>query len=144
MQNNGFRDSEHVILPPRVLFHGSSKVLNILEPNVSDGGANENREDALIYATDHPEYAIFLSIIDIQETGRAGVSFGKDDAIDIHVNKEFMDGPSRFVEGYLHVLDATGFTQQENHEFTIGGFLKPLFCIQVQKDDLHTKIAIKP
>ena len=114
-----------------------------LKPAVSDGGSSENRKSALIYATDHPDYAIFLAIINLKDGGRARVRFDEDTKlIKLSINIQFVNGQSQIKPGYIHVLDGQYFTKQSNQEFTSEMELKPLLWIPVEASDLGAEILV--
>ena len=131
-------------IPPNFLLHGSLDICEKLEPNISDGGINNNKQLRLIYATDNPDYAIFLAIIELKDSGRASVSFDESNKyIKLAVNLQFVNGQSQIKQGYVHILDRKGFTKQENREFTNDKVIEPLFAVPVEPEDLQSGITIK-
>lgn len=129
-------------LPDSLVFHGSPKEIESFRTNVSLGGANENKEDALIYASSEPDYAIFLALLDIQKGGSASVTCGNGE-VKKSVTVGFVNGESKINEGYLYILDGKDFIAHDNAELTSGALdLKPIFHIGVTVTDLESSIVI--
>lgn len=137
-----FEDQTGIVLPEQVLFHGSKEICSSLELHISEGGENESKHGPLIYATDEPEYGIFLAILDIKD-GMAGVYFDDNDQIRLWIDTDFQNGASGFSRGVLHIVDGMGFKQEPNHEFTIDEKVTPLFCVEVCKEDLVSEIDLR-
>ncbi len=128
--------------PKNILFHGSPKLLKGVIPNISNGGMNKNKKQDLVYATDNPEYAIFLAIINLKDKGIASVTF-TGQRINLSVDINFIDGASKIGDGYVYVFSRDSFLKQNNHEFTTTKTIKPLFYINVKPEDLISPIKIK-
>lgn len=132
----------NIPLPSKILLHGSPQLIQELSPHISDGGSNENKGEELIYATSDFNYAVFLAVIDLKDSGRASVISDEKETF-LNINKQFVNGGSQIVRGYLHVLDGTAFSEHNNHEFTSGKAVKPVCAIEVGIEDLEYTIAIR-
>ena len=151
ISNNGYEkfssyiSNNGISLPPKtsasILFHGSPFRLEELNSAISLGGQNENKDQALVYASDDPNYAIFLAILDIQ-SGSASVHT-ENRKIKLSVDKEFMDGESKFIDGYLYVVDGQNFQSVGNHEHTCSTKVTILFAVKVTRQDLTEPIQTK-
>lgn len=122
-----------------------SELVNIGSENFKDflnskGGPNANRNEPLIYASDDPDYAIFLGIIKLRD-GWASTSYrnGKKDFV---VSIYFVNGESEISDGYVYVLDAESFIEDSLHHFTSPKGQSPLLVIPVKPADLQTKIRV--
>jgi hypothetical protein len=132
------------LLPPAidgVLFHGSSSVQNILTPKNSIGRGGKREHNAYVYATDDPNYAIFLAILRLRNGG-ASVNANMKNTI-LVVNLDFVNGPSKLKNGYVHILSATGFQKAKNREYRISQKVKILFAVPVTPTDLTVPIYIQ-
>lgn len=139
-----FEQRFSISLPADFLMHGSTSLLEMLETNVSDGGSNANKTESLVYTTDNPDYAIFLAIIDLKDNGRAGVVFDKNNEIpELSINTQFINGESKIIDGYVHILEGSSFVPNANREFTSNVSIKPLCIIPVSAKDLQQKIIVK-
>lgn len=139
---NMFKERFNIVLPESLVFHGSREEIQSFQTNVSLGGGNENKEDALVYASSEPDYAIFLALLDIQEGGSASVTCVTDE-VKKSVTLGFVNGDSKIVEGYVYVLDVKDFTEHDNAEFTSDNSdLKPLFSVKVSITDLESPVIV--
>lgn len=118
---------------PKLLFHGSTMLHNQLEPII---------EEKLVYATDNPNYAIFLAILNIQEEGSASVLVEEGKAL-LSISKGFVNGPSQFVCGYVHAISSQGFKESHNGEFVNKKTVPALFAIEVTAADLTEPVYIQ-
>src|SRR4051812_817948 len=75
----------------RGILHGSQNLFPQFEPRVSKGGPNANKHEPLVYASDDPNYAIFLGIVDLK-AGSAGTGYVNGE-IQCRISKEFVNGP---------------------------------------------------
>jgi len=111
-------NSEKMIVRPKiVLLHGSRNRQRILKPSVSSGGSNKNKNETLIYATNNPNYAIFLAVIDLQESGEASVVV-EDAVAHLSISKGFVNGESRLASGYVHLVEGSSFQKIDTHGLT--------------------------
>lgn len=124
-----------------LLFHGSRQFQNSLVPRVSTGGTNEDRKRERVYATDDPNYAIFLAVIDLREGGSASVE-ATNDHLRLCIDLGFVNGRSRFSKGYVHVVDGALFQKKGNHEFTATAVVPTLFAIEVSPKDLTERVIV--
>lgn len=119
--------------PQKVLFHGTTKKFSVL-----DLGPDEK-----IYATDNPDYAIFLGIIKLDRGGNAGVSMDNEKKTKLWVSDGFVNGASKFVSGYIHVVAMDNFKSCGNFEYTTKTKTPILFSIQVTALDLTVPVLVK-
>ena len=132
----------NIALPDTLVFHGTSEKIENFQTNISLGGANENKEEALVYASNEPDYAIFLGLIELQEGGSASVTC-ENGEVKKSVTVGFVNGDSKRNEGYIYVLDAKDFIAHDNSEFTSDqSDLLPLFSVKVGINDLESPIVI--
>ncbi len=96
-------------LPSDVLFHGSKKLQYILVPNISMGKYGKAKRSAFLYATDDPNYAIFLALLNLENGGASVVATEKESKL--AVDLDFVNGPSKIKHGYVHVLSSQSFTK---------------------------------
>ena len=128
--------------PVSILFHGSQKDPDYLGSSFSINQANTKREESLVYATDNPNYTIFLAIIDLVERGHASVLV-EDGKTSLSVDRGFVNGGSQIKDGYVHVVDGAGFKPSDNDEYVSSQPARILFSIKVRPSDLTEKIWIK-
>jgi len=87
-----------------LLLHGSQQVVDSIKPRVSIEDSNSDKEQLLlVYATDNPNYAIFLAIIEIQEGDSASVLVKEGETL-LSVNKGFIKGFSSCSNGYVYII----------------------------------------
>ena len=133
-------------LPPNsnasVLFHGSKDLRAVLQTNISASNTNASKNELFVYATNNPNYAIFLAIINIQEDGTASVVVKKGKA-KLGINNGFVNGPSCLGDGFVHVIDGSGFKKLENDEYTSRSSKPIMFAFRVKLDDLTEPIIVK-
>lgn len=133
----------NISIPDTIVFHGSSKKIERFQKNISLGGSNENKEEALIYASSEPDYAIFLALLDIQEGGSASV-ICEGGQVNKSITVGFVNGESCIGAGYVYVFDGANFLSQENSELTSSrSDLKPIFHIKVEATDLETSVTVE-
>lgn len=127
----------------KAILHGSGNVVSKFEPKVSRGGPNANREKPLVYATDDPDYAMFLAVTRLREEGMASYGYrnGKPECF---VNLGFINGESGFTRGYVYVLNRDGFNEDVEHNFSSPEHQVPIFAIPVEINDMHTRVIINP
>lgn len=129
--------------PPRgnVLFHGSSTVRQVLQPNTSMGHGGKRERCSYVYATDDPNYAVFLAVLDLRN-GSASVTATARNTV-LVVNLDFVNGPSKLKNGYVHVLAGEGFRKTQNREYRTNRPTNILFAIPVNAADLAIPIYIQ-
>lgn len=127
-------------VPTGVLFHGSQEFLSTLQPNKSVGQNGISEPEDLVYATDDPNYAIFLAVITL-ENGSASVKVEKNGTV-LAVDLDFVNGPSRFEEGYVHVVSGAEFEKTTNTEYVANKDIDVLFSVPVAVNDLTVPIQI--
>ncbi|PIR74760.1 MAG: hypothetical protein COU35_00810, partial [Candidatus Magasanikbacteria bacterium CG10_big_fil_rev_8_21_14_0_10_47_10] len=99
-----------------VLFHGSTKAMTALEPNTSVGQDGRPEQSAFVYATDDPNYAIFLALLNIKENGGASVYAGSY-STKLSISLGFVNGSSKLKDGYVNIIDSSGFKKTKNREY---------------------------
>jgi len=124
-----------------VLFHGSQKLQSTLNPNTSVGRNDELEQSAFVYTTDDPNYAIFLAILNLKN-GSASVNATAKNTT-LVVNLDFVNGPSKFKKGYVHIVARSSFKKVKNREYKVSQQVKVLFTIPVIPADLTTPIYIQ-
>jgi hypothetical protein len=131
-----------VVLPDSLAFHGSPEDIEEFHANVSLGGANANKEEALIYASSEPDYAIFLALLNIQEGGSASVTCESGE-VRKSITVGFVNGESKIGEGYVYVFDGKQFISHDNAELTsnLPG-LQPVFSLKATVADLESPIVV--
>ena len=132
-------------LPPRlplgVLFHGSQEIRSVLMPNISVGRHGETKNRALLYATDDPNYAIFLAILNLRNGGASVKANGKKSMLTIDL--DFVNGPSKIKNGYAHIISGKSFKKTRNKEYVADISVKVLFAVPVTFKDLTAPIRIQ-
>lgn len=96
---------------------------------------------AYIYATDDPNYAIFLAILRLKN-GSASVNATAKNAM-LVVDLDFVNGPSTLENGYVHVVTTDGFKKTRNREHRANRRVNVLFTIPVTPADLTVPIYIQ-
>lgn len=123
-----------------VLFHGSGKVQKILKPNTSIGYGDKQEQHSYVYATDDPNYAIFLAILNLKN-GSASVNATAKGTM-LFVDLDFVNGPSKFKSGYVHVIERESFKKTKNREYKSDHSVNVLFTIPVGPADLTVPIYV--
>lgn len=123
-----------------VLFHGSSTANGELAPNESIGIDGKPEGGVHVYATDDPNYAIFLAIIRLRNAS-AGVT-ATDDETTLTVDVNFVNGESTIETGYVHIVPSEDFQSTGNREFVSKKVVKSLMVIPVSVDDLTVPILV--
>jgi|GEM_PF-4692400 len=127
------KHNQKLLLPAdknmQVLFHGSLKSRSILSPSKS-----------FVYATEDPNYAIFLAILDLKNSS-AGVISGKETILTVDSN--FVNGASKLKNGYVHVVSGKSFKKLKNREYRTNKDVSVLFAIPVSPKDLTVPIKIE-
>lgn len=123
-----------------LLFHGSQRVQKHLSPNRSMG-THELETAAYVYATDDPNYAIFLATLTLAPGGTASVSF-KNGKIALSVNTGFVNGSSKLLPGYVHLVPHTSFKRCGTHEYRSDTAAPIIYSIRVSPEDLSEPIEI--
>ena len=129
----------------KVLFHGSTKVMTALEPNTSVDQNGRTEQTAFVYATDDPNYAIFLALLNIKENGGASVYAGSR-STKLSISLGFVNGSSKLKDGYVHIIGSSGFKKTKNREYKSNKKIEVLFSIPVSPENLTFPIylQIKP
>ena len=144
---HSFCKKNNHILPPighfmsNVLFHGSQKPQSILRPNTSIGRGGKTERKALVYATDEPNYAIFLAILQLINAS-AGVLASDKDPI-LTVDLDFVNSQSKLKNGYVHIVSSEFFKKVKNGEYKTDKLIPVLFSILVTPQDLIIPIYIQ-
>lgn len=125
----------------KILFHGSPKAQAALVPNASVGAGDRTERNALVYATDDPNYAIFLAVLHLKN-GSAGVSAARKNSI-LTVDLDFVNGPSKLKNGYVHIVSGDLFKKTKNKEYKTDKPVPVLFSIRVTPQDLTVPICIQ-
>jgi len=128
-------------LPSRVIFHGTRTAQSLLVPQNSMGRGGKLERSAFVYATDNPNYAIFLAILRLKD-GSASVDASTKKPV-LSVGLDFVNGPSELKDGYVHVLSAEGFEKTKNREYRTRQQAEVLFVISVTPADLTVPIYIQ-
>jgi len=129
--------------PPRsnIFFHGSSTVRQVLQPNISIGHEGKRERHPYVYATNDPNYAIFLAILDLKNGG-ASVYATSNNTILI-VDLDFVNGASKLKNGYVHILADSGFKKSGNREYRTRQPVEVIFSVPVKPSDLTVPIYIQ-
>lgn len=129
-------------LPSGLLFHGSQKSQSLLAPNASIGQDGKAEREAFVYATNDPNYAIFLALLNIKEHGDASVVVdGKKTTL--AVSTGFVNGSSKIRNGYLHIVSDGLFKKVEDKEYVTSMSVAVLFTIPVEFSDLTVPVYIQ-
>ena len=116
-----------------ILFHGSLKPLDFLT-------CAKSAVEKHIYATNNANYAIFLSVTDIQEGGAASVHVSKNE---FSITAGFINGESKISKGFVHIVSEDGFRATSNSEYVCEGTIPVLFSMPVCFEDLTEKVFVK-
>ncbi len=127
--------------PRRVLFHGSRGLHTTLTPHVSIGRSGKTEKEHRVYATDDPNYAVFLAVLDLKN-GSAAVHASPEGTA-LAVDLEFVNGPSQLKSGYVHLVAARYFKKADNREYTANRPVEVLCAIPVIPADLTVPIHIQ-
>jgi hypothetical protein len=117
-----------------ILLHGSPTKNDVIRPNISQGGINNNKDEPLVYATDSPIYALFLGVLDLR-SGSAGISQFGDITVPT-VDHEFITSDSTLTDGFVHVVQKKSFISVATHEFTTTKDTDVLLSIPTKPSDL--------
>jgi len=141
-----FCEKNNYLLPKpisnKVLLHGSTKVMTVLEPNTSVDQGGKAEQTAFVYATDDPNYAIFLALLDIQKKGGASVYAGSH-STKLSISLGFVNGSSKIKDGYVHIVADSDFKKTKNKEYKSNKKIKVLFSISVSPKDLTVPIYVQ-
>jgi hypothetical protein len=116
----------------KILFHGSQQYAKQLIAS---------RKEKSIYATDDPNYAIFLAILNLKNA-TAGV-FIKRGKAKLTVDLAFVNGPSSFKNGWVHVIAGQHFKRTKNHEYISKQSVDILFSVTVVPADLTVPVSVQ-
>ena len=130
LSKNQYRISSLINNKEKLLFHGSNIKIKRLIP-----------KESLVYASDLPDYAIFLAIISLSRTGSAKVNTIKNKTT-MGIDQDFINGKSRIVPGYVHVVSSQTFLHQAGKEYISDKPVDVLFSIPVTYRDLDTPITL--
>ena len=128
-------------IPSGVLFHGSNKLITVLRPNASMRRCGTLEQEKVVYATNDPNYAIFLAILNLKN-GIASVNATTRDT-KLFVDLDFVNGPSKFKDGYIHIIAASDFKKTKNREYISHKEINVLFSIPVAPKDITVPIHIQ-
>lgn len=123
-----------------ILFHGSGKVQKILRPNNSIGYGGKQEQRSYVYATDDPNYAIFLAILNLKNGGASVNATTKDTML--FVDLDFVNGPSKLKNGYIHIINGESFKKAKNREYKSDHSVNVLFTIPTSPADLTVPIYV--
>lgn len=126
----------------KVILHGSSNMIYEFKPRVSRDGPNSNQEEPLIYATDDPDYAIFLAILDNKRTKGIPMVYYDQGQIKCSIDLDYAKFADGFNSGFVYLLDKSSFEENSAHHFTSPLKQVPLFAIPIQPRDLKTTVYI--
>ena len=129
------------LLSGKVIFHGTQTAQSLLVPQNSMGRGGKLERRAYVYATDDPNYAIFLAILRLKN-GSALVNATTKNTV-LAVGLDFVNGPSELKGGYVHVLSAENFKKTKNREYKTNQQVEVLFTIAVAPADLTVPIYIQ-
>lgn len=142
LSTKGFTGVNPELCEQQVLLHGSNRMVQLFEPRVSTGGGNSNKEEPLVYATDDPEYAIFMATAH-QRGGTFGIRYNRHGFITCYVDLTFINGPSSLESGYVYMFPQNLFEKVGKHEFTCPNQVESVLAIPVEPEDLITPITIR-
>lgn len=138
-EKNNYSLPKHTL--SKVLFHGSPQKQTVLVPHASIGRNGVAEKKAFIYATDDSNYAIFLALLNLKN-GSASVNVTTKNTV-LVVDLDFVNGPSKLKDGYVHVLSAGSFKKTKNKEYRTNQQVEVLFTIPVTPADLTVPICIQ-
>jgi len=128
-------------LPSGVLFHGSEKLQSLLIPNISIGPNGKTEKETLVYATDDPNYGIFLAVLNLKNGSASVIADGKKPKLFVDI--DFINGPSKIKNGFVHIVSNQSFRKIKNKECVIDTTVPILFIISVKPQDLTVPIYIQ-
>lgn len=131
VRTNGGISTE--VIQSKFLLHGSLKPLDFLT-------SSKNTKEKSIYATDNANYAIFLAVIDIQESGGASVHVSKSE---FSITTGFVNGTSKISDGFVHIVPRNGFKETSNTEYVCENTVPVMFSVPVFFEDLTEKVFVK-
>lgn len=123
-----------------ILFHGSGKAQKFLRPNASVGFGGKRERRSYVYATNDPNYAIFLATLNLRN-GSASVNAQVRNTM-LFVDLDFVNGPSKLTGGYVHIVKGEQFKKYKNREYRSGDQVNATFIIPVVPADLTVPIYI--
>lgn len=123
------------------VFHGSTTKVSLLKPQQSMGVDGELERDSYVYATLDPNYAIFLAILDLKDGGAGVVSTVS--GTQLTVDRDFVNGKSRFIDGYVHLLAKKGFKKSSNNEYRAEEERKVVLIVEVSPQDLSVPVQVQ-
>ncbi|HUC31501.1 MAG TPA: hypothetical protein VMR99_02310 [Candidatus Paceibacterota bacterium] len=100
-----------------------------------------SQKEKFIYATNDPNYAIFLGIIDLKNAS-AGVLINQK-GVELTIDTDFVNGPSSLRAGWVHAVMGKDFKQKANHEYFSKKSTDVLFAVPVLPTDLTVPVVIK-
>lgn len=126
----------------QVLFHGSPQKQTALVPHASIGRDGVAEQKTFVYATDDPNYAIFLASLRLNKFGGASVD-ASSKSTRLSVNLGFVNGQSKLTNGYVHIVSRKFFKETTNREYKTDKTINILFRIPVAPQDLTVPIYIQ-
>lgn len=105
------------------------------------GKGGKLEQHAHVYSTDDPNYAIFLATLNLKN-GSASVNATKK-ATTLFVDLDFVNGPSKLKNGYVHVVEGELFRKTKNREYKSNRQINILFTIPVSPTDITVPIYIQ-
>lgn len=128
-------------LSSNVLFHGSQKLQFSLIPSVSIGRCGKAEQEAAVYATSDPNYAIFLALLSLKNGGASVTATKKGSKL--AVDLDFVNGPSKIKNGYVHIVSNQLFRKTKNKEYITNTPVTILFTVPVTPQDITVPIYIQ-
>lgn len=122
------------------IFHGSQDALDTLVPNRSVGLGGIKEEKAFVYATDDPNYAVFMACLSLDQ-GEASVNAEPEETM-LCIDLDFVNGSSQLKSGYLHLIDKSKFEKIPNNEYRSKEEVEILLSIPVEPGDLTVPICV--
>ena len=122
----------------RVLFHGSSIKVDVLQPHQAEDGMSEAGRYYGVYATDLRDAAIAFALGAVpDEAGAVSRVIGKHDLNPVKM--VFVRGHPNFGgKGYLYELDPSGFKKVSSTQWVCDREITPIKVIEINVDDyLH-------
>ena len=110
-------------------------------PNVSIGRQGKVEQETLVYATDDPNYAIFLALLNLKNGG-ASVAMNSEEPTLI-VDLDFVNGPSKIKNGYVHIVPNQAFKKTKNREYVTNKQVAILLTVPVTFQDLTIPVCIR-
>jgi hypothetical protein len=114
--------------PPKILFHGSDKKINLLEPREPIKDLKENSMKA-VFATDNKNLALGMALAN-QKYSSSFRSYDKN-----VIN--FVRGYPKMKFVYLHYLDSRDFKYNREEEFISIEKVKPLRIEKINISELN-------